>query len=46
MCPHRLHDGALVCQRTDPHDPDATGGHVYHGRDVDDHKHDDRTDEA
>jgi hypothetical protein len=26
-CTHRL--GALVCDRTTAHDPDAVGGHTY-----------------
>lgn len=39
MCQHRIAGGELVCTRTDPHDPDAPGGHIYQsnsGSDVDD----------
>lgn len=28
-CRAQLHDGDLVCTRTDDHDPDAIGGHTY-----------------
>lgn len=30
MCDHRLRPDGLTCQRHDPHDPEAAGGHVYH----------------
>lgn len=29
MCAHLLNGGPLVCDRTDRHDENARGGHVY-----------------
>lgn len=44
-CPHHLggRPDGLPCTRTEPHDPDAKGGHTYASHDVPDGRHDDQT---
>lgn len=39
MCTHKLVGGPLVCDNTQPHDPDARGGHTYSASDAPD-RHD------